>query len=256
MNKVLFTFCLFIFTNTLSAQTEVTIYGDDSYPPYSFLDSDRLTGIYTIILERVFDQMPDYNVKLIGKDWKQGLSQIQRGYIFALYPPYKRANRPYMEFDMPILDEELVLYCRKDVLENARPNWPEDYYGLTVGSNSGFSVGGAKFNEAVKKGLILLKETKGTPRSLLQLIKGEVDCYMNDAVSIKWELKKLKKEGRYEEGSLVMSVVISQEHGYLGFSSRGSRYPFKNDFKKQYLNILDKMKKNGEIDDIIKRFLE
>ena len=34
-----------------TAQTKVTIYGDDSYPPYSFLDSGRLTGIYTLILE-------------------------------------------------------------------------------------------------------------------------------------------------------------------------------------------------------------
>ncbi|MFT5717264.1 MAG: polar amino acid transport system substrate-binding protein [Oleiphilaceae bacterium] len=256
MIKIIIILSILTFSYTLSAQTKVTIYGDDSYPPYSFLDSDRLTGVYTIILERIFEQMPDYKVELKGKDWKQGLVQIQRGFIFALYPPYKRADRPYMEFEMPILEEEVVVYCRKEVLEEARPNWPEDYYGLTIGNNSGFSVGGAKFSEAVKSGKIKVKETKGTPRSLLQLINGKVDCYMNDVVSIQWELKKLRKEGRYSGTNLERSIVISREYAYLGFSTSGSRYPFKKDFKKQYFNILTKMKKSGEIDSIVKRFPE
>jgi len=255
MNKILI-LSILIFSHTLYAQTKVTIYGDDSYPPYSFLDSDRLTGIYTIILERVFEQMPDYDVELKGGDWKRSLAQIQRGFIFALYPPYKRLDRPYMEFEMPILDEELVVYCRKELLEKPRPNWPEDYYGLTIGNNTGFSVGGAQFWEAVKNGKIKVEETKGTPRSLLRLINGQVDCYMNDAISIQWELKKLLKEGRYDNVSLEQSAVISQEHGYLGFSRSGTRYPFKNDFKKQYYKILEEMKKSGEIDVIVKRFLE
>jgi polar amino acid transport system substrate-binding protein len=234
----------------------VTIYGDDSYPPYSFLDSDRLTGIYTIILERVFSQMPDYEVELKGSDWKHSLAQIQRGFIFALYPPYKRADRPYMEFEVPILDEELVVYCRNEVLSAPRPNWPEDYFGLTIGNNAGFSVGGAQFWEAVNLGKIKVEETKGTPRSLLRLINGQVDCYMNDAVSIQWELKKLKKEGRYDGLGLMQSAMISQEQGYLAFSVSDSRYPFKSDFKKQYYTILQNMKKTGEIDAIVKRFFE
>ena len=90
--------------------------------------------------------MPDYNVELKGKDWKQSLAQIQKGFIFALYLPYKRADRSYMAFEMPFLDEDVVVYCRKEVFEKARLNWPEDYYGLTVGNNSGFFVGGATFS--------------------------------------------------------------------------------------------------------------
>ena len=233
MNKIFIILCIIILSPPLSAQTKVTIYGDDSYPPYSFLDSDRLTGIYTIVLERIFEQMSEYDVELKGNDWKRSLDQIQRGFIFALYPPYKRLDRPYMEFEMPILDEELVVYCREEVLEKPRPNWPEDYYGLTIGNNTGFSVGGPKFWKAVKANKIKVEETKGTPRSLLRLINGHVDCYMNDAISIQWELNKLMKEGRYDGRNVKESAIISQEHGYLGFSTSGARYPFKNDFKKE-----------------------
>ena len=99
------------------AQTDVEIYGDDSYPPYSFVESGRLTGIYTIILDRIFNQMPSYHVVLRGYPWKRGLQQVESGEIFALFPPYKRPKeRPFMDYDMPILDEKLVVFCRKDVL--------------------------------------------------------------------------------------------------------------------------------------------
>jgi len=256
MKKIILALCLCLSFSYLSAQTQVTIYGDDSYPPYSFLDSGRLTGIYTVILDKIFAQMPEFEVSLKGMDWKRGLTQIQRGYIFALFPPYKRAERPFMEFDMPILDEELVVYCHKNVLAKPRPNWPEDYYGLKVGNNAGFAVGGSIFWQAVKAGKITVEETKGTPNSLLKLIAGQVDCYMNDAISIQWELKKLMKEGRYDGESILKSAMISAEQGYLGFASSGTRYPFKNDFKKRYLTILKRMKDSGEIDVIVKRFLD
>jgi len=256
MKKITLFIYLFLFSTLLFSQTKVTIYGDDSYPPYSFLDSGRLTGIYTIILDRIFDQMPEYDVELKGMGWKRSLAQIQRGYIFALYPPYKRAERPFIEFDTPILDEKLVVYCRKEIIDKPRSNWPEDYYGLTIGNNAGFAIGGDKFWGAVKTGKITVQETKGTPNNLLKLIRGQVDCYMNDEISIKWELKKLMKEGRYDGESIVKTAAISSEQGYLGFASGGARYPYKNDFKKRYLVILKRMKESGEIDAIVKRFLE
>ena len=75
--------------------------------------------------------------------------------------------------------------------------------GLTIGNNSGFSAGGDEFKAAVKAGKIKLSETKGTPKNLLKLIAGRVDCYMNDALSIQWELKKLQKEGKYNGSTIV-----------------------------------------------------
>jgi len=247
----------FFFSASIFAQTNVEIYGDNTYPPYSFKESGRMTGIYTIILESIFDKMPDYNVKLMGLPWKRGLSNVQNGEIFALYPPYERQKeRPYMDYDMPILNEELVLFCSIDILRKPRPNWPEDYFGLSIGNNAGFAAGGEAFWTAVKAGNISVQEAKGTPQNLLKLIAGRVDCYMNDKLSIKWELKKLVNEGRYDGVSLAQGVTISAEQGFLGFAADGSRFPFKNDFKKQYLEVLTKMKKSGEIQKIIDEFIK
>jgi len=257
MKRFLLAVCFCYLSCSLSAQTKVSIYGDDSYPPYSFLDSGRLTGIYSVILERIFVQMPEYDVTLKSLGWKRGLAQIEKGFIFALYPPYERPKeRPYMEYDIPILDEQLVVYCRLDTLKQPRPSWPTDYYGLTIGNNSGFSAGGDKFWAAVEAKKIKVSEAKGTAHNLLNLISGKTDCYMNDGLSIQWELKKLQREGRFDGNSLVQSAIISAEKGFLGFSTDGERFPFKGDFKKKYLSILKQLKDSGEIDLIVKRFIE
>jgi len=250
-------YLIFFFSTSLFAQTEVEIYGDNTYPPYSFKESGRMTGIYTIVLERVFSLMPDYKVKFKGLPWKRGLSEVKKGSIFALYPPYeRRKERPYMDYDMPILNEELVVFCAKDILSKSRPNWPEDYFNLSVGNNAGFAAGGDAFWSAVKAKKISVQEAKGTPQNLLKLIAGRIDCYMNDALSIKWELKKLENEGKYDGVSLIQGATISSEQGFLGFTTNDTQFPYKKDFKKQYINILKKMKANGEIQKIINDFIK
>ncbi|CAM2914518.1 ABC transporter substrate-binding protein [Vibrio ordalii] len=240
-----------------SATTNVTIYGDDSYPPYSYSESGRITGIYTVILERIFSKMPAYNVTIKEIPWKRGLSEIENRKIFALYPPYKRIEqRPYMEYELPILDEKLVVVCTKSVLSTPRPNWPEDYMGLTIGNNLGFAAGGDEFRAAVAAGKIVLSETKGTPNNLLKLIAGRVDCYMNDALSIRWELSKLQKEGKYDGQSVMEGATISSEQGFLGFVTDGGQFPYKDDFKATYHKILSEMKESGELEQVVSSFLQ
>ncbi len=239
------------------SQTRVEIYGDDAYPPYSYKDTNgQMNGIYTVILQEIFKQMPDYRVSLEGYPWKRGLKEVEQGRIFALYPPYKREkDRPYMEYDMAILDEQLVVVCHEKVLLTPRPEWPSDYYGLTVGNNAGFSAGGDAFWAAVKRGDIKVEETKGTDKNLLKLIAGRVDCYMNDGLSIQWELKALQKKGKYNGKTIRQGAVISSEQGFLGFATNGSGFPYKSAFKDQYHAILKEMKASGRIDEIIKAFI-
>ncbi len=247
---------MYLASNYAAAQTDVEIIGDSTYPPYSFKESGRLTGIYTVILDRIFEKMPDYNVVLKGLPWKRGLKMVKEGEILALYPPYFRPKeRPFMDYDLPILDEELVVFCSKEVLSKPRPKWPEDYYGLKIGNNSGFSAGGEQFWTAVKAGDIRVQEVKGTPANLLKLIAGRIDCYMNDGLSIQWELKKLAKEGRYDGSSVIKGTTISAEQGYLGFAVNAENFPYKQDFKEKYLSILKKMKASGEIQTIINDFV-
>ncbi|MDE1464303.1 substrate-binding periplasmic protein [Spartinivicinus poritis] len=245
-----------LFSSTLYAAQSVKVMADEAYPPYSYKKDGKMTGIYTDVLSAIFAKMPDFNIKIEGVPWKRGLKSMEAGEGFALYPPYKREDRPYMDYTAPILAEESAAYCDEKILSKSRPKWPEDYYGLRIGSNSGFAVGGAVFDRAVQDGLIKLSEAKGNDKNLLKLINGRIDCYINDALSIEWELNQLKQKGKYKGSGIVRGATISGEYGYLGFTKKGDAFSYLEKFKEEYHKNLEEMKSNGEVDKIIKKYTE
>jgi len=133
--------CLFIAAGAQAGTaTPLVIYGDDDYPPYSYVENGQLKGIYTEIVREATQAMPQYAVQLRPVPWKRGLLMLQTGEAFALYPPYSwRSERPYVRYSVPLLMEQLVVLCSQDVLaKRALRQWPADYGGLHIGVNAGF----------------------------------------------------------------------------------------------------------------------
>ncbi len=246
------------------ANIKVDIYADDNYPPYSYSEGGITKGIYTEILMKAFSKMHGYDVNIIPMPWKRGLAYLEHGTGFAIYPPYRHTNeRPYISpYSIPILNEQVVIYCKEEVLKEAkRVKWPEDFYGLTIGNNSGFSVGGKQFSQAVKEKKMTLLETKSTAQNILMLGLGRTDCYINDRLSIMLELKRLKQEGKYDEGGihakLVEGIIITNENGHLGFTNTDDgRFYFKKDFLEQFNHAINEMKEQGEIQKTVNDYVQ
>lgn len=243
-----------------TAPGTIVIYGDDGYPPYSYLENGELKGIYTTIIRLALKKMPEYQVELQPVPWKRGLVRLETGENFALYPPYLRpAERPWMDYSDPILAEQLVVYCNSAVTAQ-RPlkNWPADYTGLRIGLNAGFLSGGKLFDQAVRDGRLRAVPARSNRHNLLKLLKGRIDCYMNDRLSIVWELGKLRHEKLVEADALEVAetAAISAEHGYLGVTNRdGGRFPYKQDFIHKFNAVLREMKQDGEIRSVLDQFL-
>lgn len=147
--------------------------------------------------------------------------------------------------------------CNREVAARPRPRWPDDYYGLKIGNNAGFLVGGDKFNQAVSSGKIHLEESPDTRTNILKLGRKRIDCYINDRISIRWTQRQLVG-GKLAAGPAgVETVVIATEQGFLGFTDadRG-KFPYKTDFLKQFNAIVYDMKRNGEIERIARAFFE
>ncbi|MBA5637910.1 transporter substrate-binding domain-containing protein [Duganella sp. LX20W] len=238
----------------------VTIYGDDDYPPYSYLENGEMKGIYTAIIRAALRKMPDYQVELQPVPWKRGLVKLETGESFALYPPYLRAaERPYMAYSEPIMAEQLVVYCNRPAIAGrALKHWPADYHGLRIGYNAGFLSGGKAFDEAVRAGLLSALPARNSRLNLLKLLKGRIDCYLNDRLSIVWELGKLRHEKLIEAGALDVeeTAALSAEQGHLGYTMRDDgRFPYKQDFIRQFNAIIRDMKQDGEIRNTVERFL-
>lgn len=239
--------------------TKVVVYGDSGYPPYSYLRDGQPAGIYVDILKTVFETMPSYQVKIQLLPWKRGLKMLEVGEGFALFPPYYYPEQrlyisPYSE---PILKEEVSVFCSsKTASSRELTSWPKSYFGLTIGINESFSLGGGEFWQAVKNGQIQIKEAQGNRDNILNLYNDKVDCYINDRLSILWEIKQLIQEGSLPtDWTVIESASVSSEQGYLGFTNvTPERYPYKNEFVTDFNASLEKLKQDGTLEAILHRY--
>jgi polar amino acid transport system substrate-binding protein len=239
----------------------VTIYADAGYQPYSYADKNGApAGLYYEIVKAAFKRMKGYRIEIRPVPWKRGMAMLKNGTAFALYPPYMNLkDEPFTwPYSLPLFDEIVVAVCTKEVAAKPRPRWPEDFYGLRIGNNSGFLVGGDKFNRAVETGKIKLEEALDTRTNILKLGMKRVDCYINDRISIRWTQMQLVREGKMSVANAgVESAVIATEQGFLGFSDRDQgKFAYKTDFLKQFNAIVYDMKRHGEIERIARDFFK
>jgi polar amino acid transport system substrate-binding protein len=242
----------------------VTIYADAGYPPYSYEKDGKPAGLYYEIVKAAFARMRGYRVDVQTVPWKRGMAMIKSGAGFALYPPYLNTkDEPWTwPYSLPLYEERVVAVCNKDVLAaKPRKRWPEDFFGLTIGNNAGFIVGGEAFEKAVRDGHIRVEEGRDSATNLLKLDMKRIDCYINDRVAIQWTRNQLKTEGKYDEpgvhAEVAEAVVIATEQGFLGFTDRDNgKYAYKSDFIKQFDTAIYQMKRTGEIETIARNFFK
>ncbi|NYE59854.1 polar amino acid transport system substrate-binding protein [Duganella sp. 1224] len=246
-----------------AADIPVTIYADAGYPPYSYEKNGKPAGLYYEIVRAAASHMHGYQVDIRTVPWKRGMALLRTGTGFALYPPYMNTkDEPWTwPYSLPLYEEKVVAVCRKTLLATPRKRWPEDFYGLTIGNNAGFIVGGAAFDKAVRAGLLRMEEARDSETNIIKLGIGRIDCYINDRVSIQWTLNQLKAEGKYDEGGthaqLAEATQIGVEQAFLGYTDRDNgRYAYKTDFVKQFNDALYQMKRSGETDSIARNFFK
>ncbi|SHG63829.1 ABC transporter substrate-binding protein [Massilia sp. CF038] len=245
----------------MAADIPVTIYADAGYQPYSYADGNgEAAGLYAEIVKVAFARMKGYRIAIKPVPWKRGMAMLKNGTAFALYPPYMNLkDEPFTwPYSLPLFEEIVVAVCTKDVAARPRPRWPEDFYGLRIGNNAGFLVGGDAFNAAVKSGKITLEEAADTRTNILKLGMKRIDCYINDRISIRLTQNQLIREGRLPGGPAgYEAAVIAREQGFLGFTDRDEgRFAHKTDFLKQFDAIIYDMRRTGEIEKIAHNFFK
>jgi polar amino acid transport system substrate-binding protein len=244
--------CLAIFFAASSlAATTVEIYGDDGYAPYSYKEGGGMAGIDTRIIAEANKRIPDYDIVLKPISWKKGLSLLEKGKIGFLYPPYYRPElRPYMAYSDALMTEKLVLFCRSELVDKGLNAFPEDFSGLSVGKKLGFAPGG-KFKKASDDGIIKVVEVKDTKAILNRVLKGGLDCYINDKLSVLFELKDMQAQGAYDGTGIKESATMSTEEAFIGVTKHLDKFPYTADFISQFNKALAEMKAEGVVEKII-----
>jgi polar amino acid transport system substrate-binding protein len=248
------TFCL-VLSSTLAgaanAGEKVVIYGDDAYPPYSYLVDGKLKGIYVDIVNKAGAQLaPTYEVVLEPIPWKRGLASLESGEGFALFPPYLRKERTWIDpYSVPFYHESVVLFCNEKVMETPRKNFPDDFSGLSIGVNAGFIMAPA-LTEALAAGKVTLAETKGNDANLKKLAAQRIGCYASDRNAALFTAKSLVAEPGMADLKLIEATELSTgEDVYIGYSGK-STAPYKADFVEKMNAALEQVKSSGAVTEI------
>ncbi len=248
--------CLLLWPRAARAESvAVTIYADDNYYPYSYVEGGRAKGLYVDIVVAAAAGLTGYAVRIEPIPWKRGLNLLESGKGFALLPPYARpAERPYMDCFLKLFEEETILLLRDEGLFTARSRWPEDFRGAVIGVNGGFAVVD-RWREA---GMFTLDEAGGNEANILKLANRRIDAYVNDRIAIFATLGRMRAAGRLGPGDpgLVAGPVVAREEAFLATTNRdGGAFAFKDDFTRRMALALDAMRESGEIAAIVRRYL-
>lgn len=228
---------------------EVVVYGDDGYPPYSYLKGEEMRGIYVDILREAFELMEGYQVEIKGLPWKRLIRDLEKGKILAGFPPYRSEARPWMVYSEPILEEKVVVFGLKSRMEG-RTRWPEDFYGLKVGLNDGFlhdALLGPEAARAVADGQLSVEEAFDSSTNLKKLAIGRIDVYVNDRLTDISDFTSAKDP-------VVIAADVVGQWGYLGFSSANDDFPYSDHFRRTFDGIIRDMRDSGRIEAIIREY--
>jgi polar amino acid transport system substrate-binding protein len=153
--------CLLLALPVAHATEKVVLYGDENYPPYSYMENGRFTGIDVDILRLAAILLsPQYQIQLAPIPWKRGLAMMEKGRAFGLFPPGRKLDRTYIDqYSIPILRESVVVFCNRLVMRTSRRNFPEDFAGLTIGINAGFLLSD-RLVQAANAGIVILERKR------------------------------------------------------------------------------------------------
>ena len=262
---------LSVWANTSPPQT-VTIYTYDVLPPFAFQnDQNELTGVYIEIVKKAVSRMPDYNIAFKVVPWSRARHEVKMGNAFAILPPYFHAHdwltdtnpkRPYIwPYSLALFTQYDVVVCNEKVLNTKRDEWPEDYKGLTFVMWRGDGRAGETLNLMAQNKEIKLFQVEDILTTIKFLQYDRADCTVTSRLPYLWLLKQKNNDeslkGSEEAVTLKETYILSRNEGYLGYTNVNDdqKFPFKKDFTIKFDIEIYKMKKSGEIERIIERFV-
>ena len=275
MKKVIFfLLTLYILNSVAFAVQEVTISTYDVLPPFAFRNGDgKLTGVYIEIVKKAVSRIPDYTASFRVIPWARAKKEAETGMVFAILPPYFHAHdwltetdpkRPYIwPYSLPLFTQQDVVVCNEKVMNVPRADYPDDFKGLKFVMWRGDGRAGEKFTRMVEEKKINLSLVNDVKTNIPYLLSEMADCTVTSKIPFAWYVKQMKENGEYQKyhrnGVILKEVaVISSNEGFLGYTDIDDEknFPFKKDFSIKFDIEIYKMKKNGEIQEIIDRYIQ
>ncbi len=258
-------------TKVVAAQKVTVLVEDAHFAPFKFTDENGdVTGIYPAIVREAVSRMPEYAVEFKEVPWARAKLMMKAGQAFAMLPPYFHAHdwltddgtqRPYIwPYSMSLFTQTDVVVCDALKMGESRTRWPDDYQDLSFVMQRGDGIAGAVFDKMVEEKKIEVYFTGSNLETIKLVLLGKYDCTVIPQAVFSWFIRELKHSGEYSKlnkiKELKESSPISTNEGYLGYTDINveKSYPFKKDFTIKFDIEIYKMKRSGELQEIINRF--
>lgn len=244
MNKIImfYLLCFSIFT-----QTNITFYGDDSFPPYSFSENNNLKGIDIDMLKEL-EKRTGYTISVKLVPWQRLLELTKLGKIngsFSLFRTDERESFAYFtSFPLHYSEYGVFSLKEKDIYGSM-----EDFKGKNIGLNSGFFIN-KEFHNLAKKGEFNLIESENINNHINQLLNNRINFYVGNTLVTNMYLKKNKLINKVIESS----AILKEATGAYIVLSKSSELPNKLEILEKLNTALESAHKDGTYKRIIKNY--
>lgn len=246
MRKIPVLFVLILAFHTIPADTYKG-YTIDSWPPFMYVENNRITGIATEIVREVFrDSHIDMTVEAV--QWTRAYDSAlkeQKSFIYLLYRTDER--EPLFKWVGPIVPAIDMNLYRLKKRDDITANSLEDAKSYRIGVVRGVANHKYLIDQGFEEG-VNLEAVSSPGQNIALIINGRIDLLINTEFTLP---RLLQGTGLTRDDFEIVFTAIESEPGYIGLNINTPDAVIEN-LEKSY----GKLESWGVIDSIYNKFLQ
>lgn len=240
---------LFLSRSYLSAQPLLEFITMVDFPPYSYLENGKPTGIDVDIINEMA-QRGRLKIKIKFVPWKRVMHYTKYGIVDGAFAAFKSPEREMIAdyVQTPLHKSTYKLFVKKD--KGIQYNSIQDLYGKRIGKNLGFHIGG-EFEHAAKDGKIIILEA-AMERNFKRLIHDRIDGVVGNSNEVWMVIKKMN----VSDEIVALPKSVRKPRGAYLMIPKSSKTENKEKLVQKISNTLKSMEEDGTIDRINSIYLQ
>ncbi len=239
----------------------LTIYVDNSYPPFSYVQDGVLKGIYPALLKEIRQAEGALAFEVSPINWQAGKNKLRNSAAAAILGVYYevQGHEFLKSYSVPVYTEEVVLICAKDRVDASVSQWPQDFKGKLVANVAGYN-GWLRNNVRSDENtqFVNFLEVPDTGTALKMVVKGRLDCALFERHAYEYSLSLAQQDGTYAPGKdhqPFIAARISQETAHMGYPSSTNDCKDKPEcaFSVWFDQQVKLLQSSGKMADIVRR---
>lgn len=218
----------------------------EHWPPFVIVEKGKpiTQGSWVVLLNHMFDDLPNYTLALKITPWKRCLLQIENGLIDGTFSHFKKPDREvYMDFTEPVILDRSVVWYSTDTIENELI-WSSyrDLMPYTMGVIQGENYSG-ELDRLIKNNSFTIQTVTTDTQNFKKLARGRIDIIIkNERVGM-----ALVNELKLNKDIKAAKKPAYAKNRYLSFTKKKDHWPL----IKLLNSKIEKMKSTGEIRKIL-----